>query len=355
MLCGASDTERIRGEFAEVVGQFGGDPWHYLSGRILHLNSAQASWERNSRVTVTHADLCVFVVVERYGQVTWETELREAISSGKPFLLFCLDITYQRYLTLSRAVVDPAAVVNSDDRLLVATLRELESDRELTIVPFRYGYFGHELRRQMAALYAMALGHLEERNRRAGLSHLMSAPDRLTPSDLTVVVGLALDEAEDKWVRKQAVRALAARRAADEETVLGLLSSIEQGVQRLVVHCLDELYATRPADADLLEQCVAIVNTSDDVGLARRLIPSLLRIDVPLGVRALGALDLVESGVRRRLAEALEAAEEEIVRHGLVAEARHLLSRCLEDAREAGWRTRCRALDARLATAVAAR
>src|SRR6185312_10277694 len=122
MLCGASDTDRIQAEFLKVVAEFGGDPWHYQSGRIRHLNSAGASFAANSRRTVQSVNLCVFVIVERYGQLTWETELGEALFSGKPFLIFCLDHTYQKYLTL-RSSVDPAAITSPDDRRLVEVIR----------------------------------------------------------------------------------------------------------------------------------------------------------------------------------------------------------------------------------------
>jgi hypothetical protein len=94
MLCGASDTDRVRNEFVQVIEGFGASPLHYLSGDILHINSATATWDRNSTTTVRSADLCVFVIVERYGEITWTRELREALDIGKPFVVLCLADTY---------------------------------------------------------------------------------------------------------------------------------------------------------------------------------------------------------------------------------------------------------------------
>ncbi|MFI5501554.1 hypothetical protein ACIA5E_21030 [Nocardia asteroides] len=83
MLCGASDTDDVRDQFAEVITGFGGEPLHFLSGSIQYLNSADASWSKNSEITIRAADLCVFVIVEDFGEITWGTELR-SLSSPSP-------------------------------------------------------------------------------------------------------------------------------------------------------------------------------------------------------------------------------------------------------------------------------
>jgi len=354
MLCGAADTVRVHHEFVEVVNQFGGDAWHYLSGQIQHVNSMQSSWVRNSRRTVQQADLCVFVIVETYGEVTWETELNEALLLGKPLLVFCLDSTYQKYLALSQAVSDPSAIRDERDRSLVATLAELESDRQFTLVHFGYGFFKEELRRQMANLFALCLSESEERNRRGSLARMLADPAQVTASYLPVVARMAGDEFEDKTVRKQAIRCLAARRAADEDQTLALLSSAEQGVQRFTVQSLPDLYVTRPVDPEFFDQCVTIASGSDDVGLARRLIPVLLSMDIAAAIGSFALLDLTEIGVRRRLAQALESVEAEIVAGGLNAEVAALLQRCREHTEVKGWLARCEAFELRLRAADAA-
>ncbi|GAB3810414.1 hypothetical protein GCM10027605_48500 [Micromonospora zhanjiangensis] len=349
MLCGASDTANVRENFVKVVTDFGGQPWHYLAGHVLHLNSAGASWRDNSISTVQQADLCVFVIVENYGEITWKTELHEALVSGKPFVVLCLDRTYQTYLTLIKDVDDLSAVTDKGKQNLVRVLQELETERQLTIVPFSYGLFEAALRRQLATLFAQSLRLLGDRHRRTAVARMFTDPARLTLSDLDLTRQTAIDELEDKTVRKQAVRALAARAAADEETILTLLSSAEQGVQRLAVQLLPTLYVRRPAEPDFFEHCVALANHSDDVGLARRLIPSLLDIDLGVAVDAISELDLVEVGARRRLADLLERHEAAILAAGLQDAVRALLARCLDASKESDWKTRCRDFAGRLA------
>lgn len=349
MLCGAADTDRIREQFSETVLQFGGEPWHYVSGRILHLNSGQANWKANSALTVGRADLCVFAIVERYGKITWNTEMRAVLEGGKPFLVLCLEETYEKYRTLKHAVVDRSAIADEHDRELLDLIAELQSEqRQTTITTFRYGSFREALREQMASLFEVLLGAQEQRNRRGAAVRLAADPAGLSLRALSDLRDVALDETEDKNDRKRAVGALAARRTADEDLVRALLSSDEQGVQRIAVRLLPDLVRGFTWEPDFVEHCVTVANGSDDVGVARRLIPALMAIDLGAALKAFELLDTSEIGTRRRLATAFEAAESEIRDRGLHANAVAILDRCMAGPGERGWLARCRELRDRL-------
>src|SRR5436309_1205281 len=125
MLCGAADTEDVRDQFVDVVAGLGAQPLHYLSGDVWYTNSPTASWNVNSTQTVLEADVCVFVVIRRYGEITWSTELEAALEAGKPFIVLCLDKTYQRYLTLLHHVTDLSAISDPAERHLVEVLRDM--------------------------------------------------------------------------------------------------------------------------------------------------------------------------------------------------------------------------------------
>ncbi|MFE6893609.1 hypothetical protein [Streptomyces sp. NPDC057694] len=350
MLCGAADTSRVQDEFVRTVTDFGGVSWHFLDGTVNYINSASSDWEENSRATVQEADVCVFVIVEEIGRITWETEVTAALLAGKPFLVLCLHATYQRYLVLNAAFRPPAALdlLPENERDLVRTLREIEQERRLTAVPFDHGRFGEILRRELSKLFDIALGQMEERNRRKSIRPLLNDPARLTVTDLRAAQAIAVDEWEDKQVRKVALRALAARRALDAEALHSLLASSEQGVRRMTVELLADLHPVRPPDPDLLEHVVAVANSSDDVGVHRRLIPVLLAMDLPSGIEAMTLLELEDVGSKRRLAAALEAHEDAVARQGLQAAVTALLERCLSQTSESDWKTRCRAYLARL-------
>lgn len=350
MLCGAADTDRVRNQFADAISDLGGVAWHYQSGDVLHINSSAASWERNSRATVKAADLCVFVVLEAYGDVTWEAELDEALAEGTPFLILCLQDTYQKYLTLSRGVADLRSVTEESDRALVSQLRAMESDMELTVVPFEYGYFGNVLRRQLSTLFGHALNSLAERNRRESVAQLLGEPTKLSRRQLEITASLAIDETEEKTRRKRAVQAIADRNSADMDTIMQLLRSTEQGVQRLTITLLSQLCAPHSPGLDFLSEFVAVANSSDDVGVARRLIPAVLDLSLPLGCDALLELEISETGLRRRLTDEIEAREAAIVDEGLSQVAVELLQACLVEQSGADWKTRCSELVDRLAS-----
>jgi hypothetical protein len=348
MICGADDTKIVEGHFDDVVREFGGEPWHYRKGRVVHVNSANASWNFNSRATVRKADLCVFVVLEQYGEITWTVELDEALAAGKPFLLFCLRDTYQKYLTLNRSVASADAIWNTDDRRLVSMLRELEADKHLTIVPFEHGYFKDELRRQMAGLFSQTLELFETRNQRQRVISALSDLGRLGPADRQLLSSLATDEAEDKNRRKRALNTLAADGGLGDDDLHAVLESAEEGVQRLSITLLPQLATGNPADADLMDFCVQLANSSDDVGVARRLIPALFQMNLTSAMAALDSLDLSDAGTRRRLAATLEDNEEAIVGAGLRTFGAELATRCRVPSAEAGWVKRCDDLIRRL-------
>ncbi|WP_228918713.1 hypothetical protein [Streptomyces sp. DH20] len=345
MLCGAADTRRVQDEFVRTVADFGGVPWHFLNGTMNYINSASSDWEENSRATVQEADVCVFVIVEEIGHITWGTEVTAALLAGKPFLVLCQQSTYERYLVLNDEFRPPASLdlLEEGTRNLVSTLREIEQDRRLTAVPFSHGKFGETLRRELSRLFDIALGQMEERNRRKSIRPLLSDPARLSATDLTAAQAIAVDEWEDKQARKAALRALAARRSLEEDALYSLLASGEQGVQRMTVELLGELHPVRPPDPALLEHVVALANDSDDVGIARRLIPVLLAMDLSKGVEALAQLNVEDSGYTRRLALALERHEDAVAREGLQAAVAALLKRCLSQTSEPDWKSRCRA------------
>lgn len=350
MLCGAQDLSTVSGQFAEVVLDFGGDPWQYLAGRVLHVNSMNANWAANSRATVQKADLCVFVIVQRYGDITFSVELKTALGSGKPFLIFCLRETYQKYLTLSRSIASPDAISDPGDRALIAAMRELEFDHQLTIVPYDHGYFKDELRRHMATLFSESLELMAVRNQRLGLIGALSGGKRLTSLDRQLLSSLATDETEEKNTRKRALAALADDGGLDEDDLLMVLDSREEGVQRQSIELLPRLWPERPVSEDLLNRCVQIANSSDDVGVTRRLIPVLFAMDVAGALQALDSLNLTEIGARRRLAAAIEEHESAIVQGNLRPQAASLAGRCLAPTTEASWLQKCKDLVERLST-----
>lgn len=349
MLCGAADTGEVRPDFVKVVTDFGGAPLHYLSGDVLYANAATGSWIKNSMATVRSADLCIFAIVRSLGSITWQTEFREVLTSGKPFLVLALDETYNRYVALARAATEaPDTRWTDADRSLVTTLTELERDFQVTIVTYPADGFRETLRRHLSTLFSLAMTQLELHNRRQFIRQLFTSPQTLSTQHLEWATELALDEAEDKTARKEAVLAIALHQDASEDTVLALLASPEQGVQRLAFQLLGKLYRRRPPDPAFVAEVVEIANQADDVGLGRRLVPTLIDLDLAEGLRGLEALDMTDIGLRRRTADVLEANEAQIIARGLLGAALRVAQRCVVGNDVRDWKARLRALIERL-------
>lgn len=341
MLCGAADTAELAIPFSEVTSEFGGEAWQYQTGQILYRNHATSSWENNSQQSVRTADICVFVILRDYGEITWSTELVSALDSGVPFLILCFSQTYAEYRSLIKAV--PLNTINDENkRNLIEVMKEIESERQLTVVTFDLHDFSHILRRELSKLFEEALCALTQSVQRRVLSRILDVPEKMTHRELAAAEELALDEFEDKRWRKAAICALMARGGASLETTHSLLKSQEQGVQRFAFSQLSRLYTVRPVETSFVEDCIEIANNSDDPGIVRRLIPSLFDLGVPEIIHALELLDLTEIGARRRLAEALEKHEKTLREHDLIGPTISLLVKCLTKSEDSGWLSRCR-------------
>lgn len=343
MLCGARDTDDVREEFFEVCRGFGAEGLHFVAGQIRHVNSATRTWEDNSRQSVVEANLCVFVVLRRYGEVTWMHEFTEAIKTGTPFLVLCLDDTWSKYRAVrdGRSTFEEAGI---DDQLFTQLARV--EDEQVTVVQFTNGDLAGVLRPQIASLVSGSLLHVQQRSRRAALATLLTDPDRLGPTELELTIRIAEDEAEEKLLRKHAISALAARRSGVPiATIERLLDSWEQGVQRAAAARLADLYIVRPPETEFLEMCVAVATAADDVGLARRLASTLLDIDLAAGISTLLRFDFDDVGLRRKIGAALERLKESLIAMNLQSAAADLGRRCLQkEAEQDTWKSRLRSL-----------
>src|SRR6478609_2542199 len=313
MLCGARDVDHVSSDFAEVVHDFAAEPWFYGKGRIYHINSATAKWDENSRATVSRADVCVFVVLERYGDITWNHELRTALDLGKPFVFLALQSSWTRYMNLFHSVNDHSQIASEDDRNLVGLLRMISSDYQITVGQFDYGSFKETLRRALSDLFRQGAALIQTRNRRSNTMELIGGTARLDRHQVDDLIDLVMDEGEEnKNQRKSALRRLAAAGVRNEELVRSGCRSYEQGIQRLTFDLLPELLPD-PEDEDLLRELATIAGTSDDVGLSRRLLLAVARVRPTLLDTLLEATGRTEEGLRRRAFEGVEENWDEVV------------------------------------------
>ena len=306
MLCGAHDVGELSDVFTTVVQDFGAEPWFYQEGRIQHINSRTSRWTENSRATVGRVDVCVFVMLDQYGDITWNHELQEALNLGKPFVILALESAWMRYNTLQHSLTDPDALRSEDDRRMVELLRMISSDYQMTVTPFTYLTFGEKLRGELSGLFQIGVELVQTRNQRAMLVDALRSTERLSPYQTSQVIALATDEYEsDKLARKSALRRLAGDGVRDDEILLDVCRSAEQGVQRLGFDLLPQILEVPPSE-DTIRELAQISSGSDDVGIPRRLVVALAKVDSTYTDVLLDAVESLEEGLRRRAFEVVE-------------------------------------------------
>ena len=335
MLCGAGDCDVVKKPFDEVIANFGGEAVNYQTGNFFYENHAYSDFRKNSAMTVKNVDLCVFVVIESVGEITWDTELVTVILEGKPFILLCENQVYQRYLILKSALND-FRDLNEQDAKLIHLIHELETIRNITAVPFEITYFKEELTRQLAIIFSVALQKLAKGNCSVRAIGKMIRKEAISEGERELLIDIAKDDFEDKQIRKSIIRYLF-NDGVDADTLRSLMESTEQGVQRLVFQNIGLLYKDRPFPIDLLENAVSISNNTADVGIARRYIEAVFDIDVALGIKSLLKLEITEIGVKRRIAQCLVQNKDTILSDGVVPEAIELARKCSKKGADDGW------------------
>lgn len=306
MLCGAHDVGDLTRAFTDVAQDFGAEPWFYQQGKIKHVNSYTSRWTENSRATVKKVDICIFVMLDRYGDITWNHELDAALQVGKPFVVLALESAWIRYSNFQHSLTDSDALRSEDDRHMVELLRMISADYQITVTPFTYVTFKEKLRGELACLFQAGVELVEGRNQRAILLDALGGGEPLNRGQVEQLIALATDEYEtNKLARKLALRRLAADGVRDDELVLEVCRSSEQGIQRLGFDLVPDLLTVSPNE-DIVRELAQIASGTDDVGIPRRLILALGKVESAMTDVVLDAIESVEEGVRRRAFEVVE-------------------------------------------------
>ena len=267
MLCGAHDVRDVEKGFLKVAKDFGASPLFYQHGTIRHVNSLTSNWPDNSRATVRRADICIFVILNSYGDITWSHELEEALELGKPFIVLALESAWVKYKSLLHTFPDSSVIPSTDDQRMVDLLRLLTFDYNIAVIPFSYDSFSERLQTGLSSLFEEAVRLVEIRSQRSTLLARLGKNEPLTALSTVKLIELAKDELEtDKLARKTALSRLAAERTRDRNLVDAVCRSHEQGVQRLAFSLLADLLPL-PLDSDLLGEVARVAGDSDDVGV----------------------------------------------------------------------------------------
>ena len=336
MLCGSADTRVVYNDFEDIVLGFSSMPISFLNGSHTYENSLLSSSVANSRASIHDADICVFVINQAYGTITWNVEFREALRGGKPFIILCEKETMSAYRAFRKHGGDSGTF-----KELYDLIEMIEQERELTICEYNITEFRKELREQLGKIYELSVKTYTRVKQREIAAYLLKSGAELSGRDIDDLKEILVDEYENKKTRKDILQRLSEYHCLDKDTVLDLIGSQEQGVSRLTVDNLDQLMRPAAYDLAFLKECVAAVNGHDDTGTERRLVSKILDIDVKNGVTALLELKIIEIGVKRRLTTELIRHKDQIVDSGVIEEALILAKECHKKAEDKGWRDDC--------------
>ena len=238
MLCGASDMKVISGQFTDIVNKFGFSPLCFIDGTI-HYNN-YTTWQENSELSVQNADILVYVILERHGKLTWNTEFTTAKNLGKPFIIFCLEETYSFYRGLAR---NPDIHIEKGSAVgrVINLLSQLDSEQR-TIVPFEYKSFDELLHRQILLLLRQSIKSLQKENQKKVIINLIKANsiEVLKTSvnaeyDIVLLKEILFDIFENKELRKRVMDYFTHFKVLNDNEIIDLINDHEQGVRRKAV------------------------------------------------------------------------------------------------------------------------
>lgn len=366
-MCGAGDTEVVRRGFVALAERMGFEPWSYLDGSIRYRNAATAGWRENSRGSLLEADIAVFVVIRRYGEIAWTEEFPAAIEAGLPMVVLCLDATLSAYRawqlsgmgdvggfgvdvgsgfiagTGTGDIYDTASPgptsrpgdaydggspspEDSVDLAVFTTLEELEQRYQVTVVPFRPEFFAATAQQHISLVLEQATGALRDRNAREIERALVLGAGDLNSTQIEAVTRVVRDELEDKNLRKRGIDALVRHHAIADDLLIELAGSLEQGVARKMLTVLPEI--ADDVSGEALAAVVAIANDSDDVGISRRLALALAAIGPPCSLITWEQMTIQEVGTARRVLDGLVALDPRQLSREQCAAVRRIAVNC---------------------------
>jgi len=288
MLCGASDVEEmILPAFNSVCRDMEFQALNFINGDILYHNYGVDNWERNSKLTVSDADLLVFVINTRFGKITWNIEFEEAIINGKNFIVLCNRKTYLFYRQLvDNSISFESLDSNSNIADICNLIQRLEIEHQVTIISFDSEDFKITLKKQILILFKFGIRLIEKENKKSSfLPILLSSkfndfPDRvINEQNDKMCKEILFDFFEKKEIRKKAMEYYFMSKTLNEEEIIELCLDAEQGISRKAIQNVNKLVTIRH-NIDILFNEILPSIANEEVGVVRRCIKSFLDLSV---------------------------------------------------------------------------
>ena len=167
MLCGAEDLTPIEGFFQELINEMGFTALHYK--QFMNYDNYN-DWNENSKESVENVDIVIFVIIEQYGSITWNTEFETALSLGKPFIIFCLKDVYSFYMRVLKK--NDISVTDDNGKKIYDLFLRFNNEKK-TVIPFDINTFKKTLQKHLILILDRSIKLLNEENRKKTIIKLL--------------------------------------------------------------------------------------------------------------------------------------------------------------------------------------
>lgn len=292
MMCGAGDLSELLPPFNEAAIEIGFNPLNFTNGTILYHNYGVNRWERNSRLTVKSSDILLFVINERFGDITWNAELDEAIINGKNLIVFCRDETYTSYRFFKDNRLEFPTNLELNKRELYILLDQVETAKQISVISFNIFNFKNMIKEHLMKLFKYTLTITEKENQKNGFTSILMCskydillPDHINDKNEQICKGILFDNFENIELRKRSLEYFKYSKSLSDIELSELCVDMEQGLRRKAITLLNELISPENKIEIIFENVIPNIANVDDVGVLRRTIRSFISIDIELSLR----------------------------------------------------------------------
>lgn len=337
LLCGASDIYHIKDFFDQVVGDFGCEPAHFFNSTTVHSN--HADWKQNSMKSVQLADIIIYVIMDKYGGITWETEYVAALMNGKPYSIFCIEHVANSAHSGTGKIIQEDA---TDDLAKNIRIMDMLTTTQKSPISFTTGQFPNLLRRELSNYLFDGVKLLQQQNSTSNVMKFIEEGDwdklhEVTPIELekNYLKDALMDRKKGRNLRKGILEFYKIHKLLSDDELILLMNDSEQGVYRKVMEDLPKLISEASNLDKLFKGAIEVSQTNTDIGVVRRAIISILDIDALRAITHLMKLfPTHDIGVPKRILESVNGNFDTIKDDFLVPEKKesyiNLAKKCLD-------------------------
>lgn len=285
MLCGAEDLTPIEGFFQELINEMGFTALHYK--QFMNYDNYN-DWNENSKESVENVDIVIFVIIEQYGSITWNTEFETALSLGKPFIIFCLKDVYSFYMRVLKK--NDISVTDDNGKKIYDLFLRFNNEKK-TVIPFDINTFKKTLQKHLILILDRSIKLLNEENRKKTIIKLLEKNStkeiRTLLSDDTkikLLKNILFDPWQNKEIRKRVLCCFSNKGILNKSEIIQLINDPEQGMRRMIIAQIDSFANVEEDQTEIFDAIIEVCDNYDDIGLTNRAINSLWNTNPQLSI-----------------------------------------------------------------------